>query len=325
MKFGVVVPNATGGVRGDVPVSMAEVVRFGRRVEELGFDGLWVIDHVLTAEPIYSTTWLDPLVTLSYLAAQTSRIRLGTSVVVLPLRVPAVFAKEVSSLDVVSGGRVVAGVGNGWWDKEFEVCGVPKKTRGDRVEEYVQIIKKLWTENNATFKGRFYNFENINLEPKPLQKPHPPIWIAGGSAIGKASTVYQVNAERVLKRIARHADGWIARAYTDLEQVENDWKTIQKHASSFGRSSNEIVFAHINWMCLSEGRSEQELRRLFAQSLNIPFEDTKKEALLGTRREIVSKLEGLAGIGLQYLIVWPTHADYALVEFLARDVFPSFS
>ncbi|MCS7136962.1 MAG: LLM class flavin-dependent oxidoreductase [Candidatus Caldarchaeum sp.] len=324
MKFGVVVPNATGGVRGETPPSMTEIKRFAATAESLGFDGLWVIDHVLTAEPIYSTTWLDPLVTLSYLAANTTTIRLGTSVVVLPIRVPAVFAKEVSSLDVVSGGRVVAGVGNGWWDKEFEVCGVPKRQRGDRVEEYIQIIKKLWTERNASFKGRYYSFENINLEPKPIQKPHPPIWIAGGSAIGKASVVYQVNAERVLRRIARYADGWIARAYTDLEQVENDWKTIQRHAASFGRSVSEIVFAHINWMCLSEGRTENELRQLFSQSLNIPFEDTKKEALLGTKRQIVEKLEGLAKIGLQYMIVWPTHADYGLLDFLAKDVFPSF-
>ncbi|MEM4303210.1 MAG: LLM class flavin-dependent oxidoreductase [Candidatus Caldarchaeum sp.] len=324
MKFGVVVPNATGGVRGGELPSMNEVKRFAATAESLGFDGLWVIDHVLTAEPIYSTTWLDPLVTLSYLAGQTNTIRLGTSVIVLPIRVPAIFAKEIASLDVVSGGRVVAGVGNGWWDKEFEVCGVPKKTRGDRVEEYLQIIKKLWTENNASFKGKYYSFEKINLEPKPVQKPHPPIWIAGGSAIGKASDVYQVKAERVLRRIAKYADGWIARAYTDLQQIENDWKTIQRLAREFGRNSDDITFAHINWMCLTDGRTEQEIRQLFARSLNIPFEDTKKEALLGSKREIVDKLEDLAGIGLQYLIVWPTHADYGLLEFLAKDVFPSF-
>jgi len=320
-----VVPNSVGGVNNQNPLQLNEIKKFAAEAEKNGFDCLWVIDHLLTAEPIYSTTWLDPIVTLAYLAGQTQSIKLGTAVIVLPVRVPAVIAKEFASLDVLSGGRTVFGVGNGWWDKEFEVCNIPKKTRGSRVEEYIQIIKELWTSSSASFHGKYYSFDNINLEPKPLQKPHPPIWIAGGSAIGKASDVYQVNAEKILRRIARFGDGWIARAYTNTELIKRDWERIQGYAAEFGRSPAEIVFAHINWMCLTEGRTEQEVRRLFSKNLNIPFEDVKKEAILGTRREIISRIEELAEIGLQHLIIWPTHVDYRLIEFLSKEVIPSFT
>lgn len=324
MKFGLVVPNATGGVRGNKLPSMKQLKEFAVKAEKMEFDGLWVIDHLLTATPIYSTTWLDPIVTLSYLASVTESIRLGTSVNVLPLRIPAILAKEIASLDVVSNGRVICGVGNGWWVKEFEACNIPIETRGARVEEYVQILKKLWTEEKTSFDGKYYKFEDINVEPKPIQRPHPPIWIAGGSAAGKAKDVYRVKPHRVLKRVAKYADGWIARAYTNIQLVKNDWETIKRYAAEFGRNPSEIVFSQINWMILTDNKTDEEISRHIALSLNIPMDDVKRETIIGTARQIFDKVEELKQIGLQYLIIWPTHIDYGLLQFVSKDLMPSF-
>jgi alkanesulfonate monooxygenase len=147
MNFGLVVPNFCGGVRGREVPSLTRLSKFAQISEELGFEGLWVIDHLLVASPIYSTTWLSPTITLAALASKTSRISLGTSAIVLPIQSPLAVAKEIASLDVLSNGRVKFGVVNGWWDKEFEASNIPKTERGRRMEEYVQIIRRLWTED----------------------------------------------------------------------------------------------------------------------------------------------------------------------------------
>jgi probable F420-dependent oxidoreductase len=325
MKFGLVVPNFCGGVRGTEVPNLGTLVRFAQKSESLEFDCLWVIDHLSVAWPIYSTTWLDPFVTLSALAPVTSRIKLGTSIVVLPLRPPPVVAKEIASVDIISGGRVQFGIGNGWWDKEFEACGIPKSERGVRTSESIDIILKLWSEPSLSYKGRFYSFEDFSIEPRPFQKPHPPIWVAGGSAIGKAQDVYRVRADPVLKRVAKYGDMWLSRAYTNLELLSNDWETVQEYARQFGRDSSSLGFGHITWICLTEGKSEAAVKELFAKCLSIPFSDVKREAIMGTKKEIISQIEALRNIGIKYNVLWPTHEDAELLNFLSKEVLPSFS
>lgn len=326
MKFGVVVPNFCGGIRGTEVPELQNIVRFGQKSERLGFDCLWVIDHLCVGWPIYSTTWLDPIVTLSALTPVTQTIGLGTSIIVMPLRPPPIVAKEIASLDILSNGRVRFGVGNGWWTKEFEACGVPLQERGARTEEGIEIIQKLWTEDGeVSYDGRFYKFKDVSVVPKPLQKPRPPIWMAGGSAIGKAQDVYQVKASPVLKRIARFADTWLSRAYTDLHLLRNDWKMIQGYLKEFGRSASDIKFGHITWMCLTESKSDSAIQELFSNCLSIPFSEVKKEAVMGTRREIIDQLERLGEIGIEYNVLWPTHDDDDLLNFLSKDVIPSFA
>ncbi|MFI5419476.1 MAG: LLM class flavin-dependent oxidoreductase [Nitrososphaerales archaeon] len=325
MKFGLVVPNFCGGVRGAEVPSLSGVVDFSQKSERLGFDSLWVIDHLCVGWPIYSTTWLDPIVTLSALAPVTKTIKLGTSVIVLPLRIPPILAKEIASLDILSGGRVQFGVGNGWWDKEFEACGVPKKQRGARSSEGIDIILKLWKEESLTYEGKFYSFKDVSVVPKPIQKPHPPIWIAGGSAIGKAKDVYQIKADQVLKRVAKYGDVWLSRAYTDLDRLSADWKLVQQYLGEFGKSTSKFTFAHITWIYLTEGKSESAAKDMFARCLSIPFSDVKKEAIMGTKKEIIKQLEDLRGIGIQYNVLWPTHDDDELLNFLSKEVLPSFA
>ena len=152
-----------------------------RRAEDLGFESAMLIDHLLVAPPAYRTTWLEPVSLLSALAGVTRTIRLGTLVLVLPFRDPVAFAKEWATLDLLSGGRSILGVGVGWHEGSSRPCGSRIQERGRRMNEMLEAITALWAGDRVTYEGHFYRFEDLTLEPKPAQRPHPPIWIGGGT------------------------------------------------------------------------------------------------------------------------------------------------
>jgi probable F420-dependent oxidoreductase len=164
-----------------------------RRVEALGYESLWTGDHVSFHGPIY-----ESLTLLASYASVTQRIRLGTAVYLLALRHPTIAAKITSTLDALSGGRLIFGVGVGGENpKEFEAAGVPHKERGARVTEGIDVVRALWRDTPASFKGRFTSFEGVSLDPKPVQQPGPPIWIGGRS-------------DAALARAGRQGDGWVS-------------------------------------------------------------------------------------------------------------------
>ncbi|HKP19632.1 MAG TPA: TIGR03619 family F420-dependent LLM class oxidoreductase, partial [Gaiellaceae bacterium] len=162
------------------------------RAEELGYDSIWAGDHISYRNPI-----LDIVVALSTFAAVTERITLGAGIVLLPLRHPSVVAKEFASLDYVSGGRVILGVGvGGEGAKDFEAVGVPVRERGARTDEALRALRALFGEQQASFGGRFFSFDGISIEPRPAQPGGPPLWVGGRS-------------EAALRRAATLGDGWI--------------------------------------------------------------------------------------------------------------------
>jgi probable F420-dependent oxidoreductase len=169
------------------------------KAEELGFDAVFVNDHIIVdATPQVVTSWgntYDPLIVLSYVAARTTRIRLGTSVLIMPYRNPVATAKMMATLDQMSEGRVIAGVGAGWNAAEFAALGVPFHERGARTTEYLRLWQACWAPDPVTFQGQFFSFANMHITPKPLQQPHPPIWIGGSSPAA-------------LRRAARFAQVW---------------------------------------------------------------------------------------------------------------------
>ena len=180
------------------PATTEAIVKAAVKAEELGFDALFVNDHVIVDDSPRSEPWrnvYDPLMVLSYVAARTSSIMLGTSVLILPYRNPIVTAKMVATLDQMSGGRAIAGVGSGWNEPEYDALGEPFRQRGSRTTEYLRLWKACWEPGPTTFRGRYFSFDNMHVSPKPFQQPHPPIW-TGGS--GPAS----------LRRAARFADVW---------------------------------------------------------------------------------------------------------------------
>jgi probable F420-dependent oxidoreductase len=193
MRFGFVVPNNFG-----VP-DPAEVVRLGVLAETLGFNSVWVNHHVLNVgyvrDRLGDAPYHDALVTLTWLASRTSRVSLGTSVLVMPYLHPMVLAKELATLDHLCNGRLVIGLGVGSLPDENAALGVPYESRGRYCNEFLEVVRLLWTADRASFTGEFFDFEDLISSPKPLQDPHPPLVIGG-------------NRPPALRRAARLGDGW---------------------------------------------------------------------------------------------------------------------
>jgi probable F420-dependent oxidoreductase len=178
MNFGVWIPNCRH-------LALPDVIRgTAVRAEQLGYDSVWVSDHVVVPNaniPNFGETVFDPLVTLGVIAGATRRVRLGTTVLIVPYRNAVVTAKMVSSLDALSGGRVVLGIGAGWVAAESAVLGVPFAERGAMTDEHLAAMQELWTSRQPSFAGKYTQFSGLTFEPKPVQKPHPPIWVGGHS------------------------------------------------------------------------------------------------------------------------------------------------
>lgn len=198
------------------------VERYVQTAEAAGFASLWASEHVVFFEdyaPTYpyaasgrppmeaDTAMMEPLNLLSFIAAKTKRIRLGTGVFLLPQRNPVYTAKETATVDVLSGGRLDFGIGVGWLREEFEAVDVPFEERGARCDEYIEILKRLWTKDIAEFSGRFYQLAPCIQKPQPVQRPHPPILVGGTSA-------------PAIRRAARLGDGWVAINLTVAEVSE---------------------------------------------------------------------------------------------------------
>ena len=184
------------------------------KAEVLGFDAVLVNDHIIVDGSPRSAMWTntyDPLIALSFIAAHTTRIRLGTSVLIMPYRNPVATAKMMATLDRMSGGRVIAGVGVGWNEAEFQALGVPFRERGARTTEYLRVWQACWAPGEVSFEGQFFSFTNMHVNPKPQQQPHPPIWIGGSSpaALRRAAMfaqVWQPTPMSLAELIARQAE-----------------------------------------------------------------------------------------------------------------------
>jgi len=203
------------------------------RADALGFDSLWAFQRLL--HPI-DQDWgsayhsvQDPLTSLAYAAAVTSRIRLGVAVVMAPYYAPIVLAKALTTVDVLSDGRLDVGLGLGWSAQEFEAVGVPMERRGPRAEEFVACLKAIWTQPEVEFHGEFYDVPLSRVEPKPVQSPYPPLLMGGG-------------AEAALKRIGRIADGWISSSRTDLTTIGGSVDVIRTAATEAGRDPDALRF-----------------------------------------------------------------------------------
>ncbi len=220
----------------------AHITTVARAVESAGFDSLWVFDHVVLRED-YGTpypysedgrlaipttaSFIEPLTLLSFAAAVTERVELGTAVLVLPMRAPVLHAKIISSLDHLSAGRVILGAGVGWWKEEFEALSMPFDRRGRRMDEYLAVLRDLWTNDFGTFRGEFYDTTGWACNPKPSR--HVPIWLGG-------------NNPAQLDRIGRFADGWLANPAM-LDTLESDFDRARQAANDAGRDAAALQLA----------------------------------------------------------------------------------
>ena len=222
----------------DGPVDMGLVRSYVARAEELGYHSLWVSDHIITPRKIDSPypggrygvqpewPFLEPVSTLLFAAATTKRVRLGTSVLVITQRQPVILAKQLATLDVLSEGRLIFGAGAGWMKEEFQALNVPIANHGPRMAEYLDVIRRCWTEDDPSFDGRYYKLGNVGFYPKPVQKPHPPIWVGGF-------------ADGALRRVAQYGDAWHAGGTPEM--LSQGYAKVKQYAMEYGRDPDSIA------------------------------------------------------------------------------------
>ncbi len=324
LSFGLRLPTF---VRGEKTDNLETIVRYVQRAEELGFESGFTIDHFVITPPAYACTWLEPMVLLTAIASRTRKMRVGPLVMVLPIRNPMYLAKQTATLDFLSGGRFIMGIGVGWNQEEFELMQVPWSERGKRTTECLEILTQLWTANNVTYRGKFYSFENLSIEPKPVQKPHPPIWIGGGSQ--PFELIYGQKTPDlgpVLRRIARFADVWVPHSSVTAEGAREDWDRICTYATEYGRdAARDIGVAYSNFVyILKKGERPEAAAPFFSRFSGMNLEYWQKHYLLGTAEEIICHIrERIAAVdGMSHIILNPLSFDKDQLEILAEEVMP---
>lgn len=235
MEVGVIIPNAGS------KASPESIITTARWAEALGYHSVWVTDHVVLPEQVDSyypyrthgrwdylpeTVWLDPLLALSWAGAAAPSLKLGTSVLVAPLRNPILLAKQLSTLDFLSGGRVIFGAGAGWMEEEFNLIGQSFSNRGKRIIEMVKLMQALWTGETVDFQGEFYQVSGCKMYPRPAQGTIPVVW--GG------------HSEAAIRRIARGGDGWHPTQIT-LEKLAEGITKLKQYCQEYGRDPDSVL------------------------------------------------------------------------------------
>ena len=236
MKAGILLPHLGGSA------TRENVLYVAKEAEKEGLDSVWAIERLLWplkpqtpyvatpdgSLPLEYQNVLDPLETLTYLAGNTERISLGTSIIDMLFHNPVVLARRFATLDVLSGGRAIAGFGLGWSKDEYDVSGIAYTHRGERADEFLQVLKRIWTDEVVEFKGKFYNIPASKIGPKPVQKPHPPILLGGFSP-------------NTFTRIIKYADGWMPIAgFGPLEQMEQAINGLKEGARKANKDPSKV-------------------------------------------------------------------------------------
>lgn len=298
MKFGIALPNFGKYAKKN------SILKIARAAEELGFESLWVSDHIVIPESHhgFGDVFYEPLTTLTYIAACTSRIYLGTSIIILPYRNPVVLAKTISTLDVLSGGRVILGVGVGWLKDEFNALGIPYEERGLITDECIEILKALWTSEEPSFKGRYYKFSEIKFLPRPIQKPHPPIWVGG-------------NSQRAIERAVNAGNGWHSVGLTP-EEIREKAERVNKLLSVKEKKTSDFVIS-LRKNLQIRGTSEKERKA------------EGKEILRGTPDKIAEGIERYKKSGISHLVFQVLSGTLEGVvetmELFSRDIRPAIN
>ena len=324
LRYGLRIPSFALGPR---TARLEAMGSYLRRAEDLGFDSAVTIDHLLLTPPAYACTWLEAMTTLAALAGVTRTIKLGTMVLVLPLRNPVYFAKEWATLDVLAGGRSILGLGVGWHEEEFALMNVPYRERGPRTSEAIEAIKLLWAGDDVTFQGKYYRFQHLTVDPKPLQLPHPPIWIGGGTQPSEkvyGQTVPDITP--VLRRIAKYADTWVPHSSSTPEQVKGDWVRVQQFAREYGRDPGRIgrVYSNFVWV-LKPGERPESAAPKFKVYSGMDLDYWKTYYLLGTAQEVADRISARVAAldgGVDQIVLNPLDWSPEQLELIAGEVLP---
>jgi alkanesulfonate monooxygenase SsuD/methylene tetrahydromethanopterin reductase-like flavin-dependent oxidoreductase (luciferase family) len=294
--------------------SREKLLSFARKAESLGYDSLSVNDHVVAER----TIWLDSLNALSAAAAVTNRIKLGTSVLNIVVRNPVICAKSLSAIDILSSGRLfAAGVGPGSQRGDYDACGIPFEQRWGRFNEALEIWHMLWSDiggedkknsisspspTRIDYNGKYYQLKKISIEPRPFQKPHPPIQIGtwGSSEAG-------------LKRAAKYGDGWMASAYhITPDKFKKKWKTLLSYRQKLGKdiqSFDNSVMSLFGYIDNDRIKVHRMAKDVLSPALGAPAEKLENSLLFGSTDQCLNKIRAFSEAGVKRIHFWPI-SDY---------------
>jgi len=295
MKIGIWIPSVRQLARPDV------IRRSIIRAEQLGYDSIWTIDHVITPKADIAQFGLlyDPLIVMALAAGITERIEIGVSVLVLPYRHGVLTAKMVASLDDLSNGRIILGVGSGWNATESAILGLPFDERGAMTDEWIRVMKELWTNPEPNFSGKFTQFSDVVFNPKPARRPHPPIWVGGSS-------------RAALRRAVEFGDAWHPINRTP-DQLCEGWAEIEKLCQRFGREKPPAMAPRVD-------------AHLVVDGMGAPAPAHRGHMVEGTPEAFVEIVEEQRELGAEHLILEFTARDadhyFAQVDAFAEKVRP---
>jgi probable F420-dependent oxidoreductase len=279
------------------------VVKFAKQCEAMGCHSMWTIDRIA-----YDN--LEPLTLLAAAAGATQNIRLGTSVLLGNLRHPSHLAKIVATLDFISNGRITLGLGFGSRESDYTAVEIPFDHRGSRAVEQVELMKRLWTEDHVTHKGKFFNVQNLTIGPRPVQKPHPPLWTGG-------------SAETALKRAGTWANGFICGS-SAIPDFPATWEKVSGYAKAAGRDPNKITKAGLTFMAINDDQTkaiksvEDYVMRYYGRLRA----DVANTSLVGSPLAVVDRIGSFLSKGLDTLIIGLADPDPRQLDLFAEKVLP---
>jgi alkanesulfonate monooxygenase len=307
-RFGLALENFTAAPK---QPDVGALLAYARRAEELGFGSLWAWDHMLlgTRKPF---PFLDSLTTLAALATVTERVRLGTGVLILPLRTPLVMAKVCATVDQLSGGRLTLGLATGWYEREFNAAGVPYRRRGRVFEHNLEAIEAFWSGEPVGGEQNGIEYRNALMLPAPVQRPRPKLLIGG-------------YVDKVLQRVATRSDGWLTYFYTP-ESFAGAWGKVRDFAEQAGRDPDELENVAQLPICVAGSfeEADRRTREYIAEYFDLPewSESSAESAIRGTPEDCAEQLARQFEAGVQQVCLCPAGYDPEQVEQIAAEVLP---
>jgi alkanesulfonate monooxygenase SsuD/methylene tetrahydromethanopterin reductase-like flavin-dependent oxidoreductase (luciferase family) len=292
------------GFDGNEPTK-EQIISLAQYAEALGYDSLSVNDHI-----VFHTSWLDAIATLSAVAAATRRILIGTSILNIVVRNPVVCAKALAAIDILSSGRLFAGVGPGSHIGDYDACGIDFNERWPRFSEALEILVKLLNSSNnysgepLDYNGKYYTLKDMLLTPKPVQKPHPPIYVGSwGSDAG-------------LKRLAKYSNGWMASAYNITPaKFKEKWNFLLAYRKSLRKEEEEeepfdnSVMSMFGYIHDDKDKIRKVVKEILSPALRRPAEDLEQMLLFGSLDECLQKIKDFVNAGVNRIHFWPV-LDY---------------
>jgi probable F420-dependent oxidoreductase len=301
VSYGIAIPQTFS----DLSTATDFLHRFVPRAEALSYEGLWVQEQIVGDVPIF-----EPVTLLTYAAALTSKLHLGTSVLITVIRNPVQLAKSLATLDQLSNGRIIVGVGVGGPHVPEAVFGVSSERRGRRFVEGIEVMKALWTQPRASMSGEFWRFADIAMEPKPAQKPHPPLWFGARDAVA-------------LKRAARLGDGWMGAGSSSSTDFIKQSELLRRLLEEARRDPHKFAISKRVYLAIDNDRvrAERRLRDWFGMRYK-NADMASRVSIWGDRAECIDKLGELVRAGARHLLFNPVFDEMEQMEVLAGDVIP---